>query len=147
MTSSSSPPPSFSSVPAASAVSLTTATPANVTSMPLSAGSYLVWGQLNATLTGATLTALVASLSLTSGALAAQNGQTSNNGVRLFPEPIAQQVTCLTTATGTSSIDVGVTLLTVPPGVTATLYLVGQAAFSAGSVAAYGSLFALPIPN
>ena len=136
--------PTYSSIPAGQAVGLTTATPANIASVVLSAGTYLVWGFVNATLTGASLSSLIASLSLTSGTLPTQNGLFVPNVGRLFPEPIAQQLTNLTATTGTSSLDVGATVLTVPPNTNTTLYLVSQAAFSAGSVAAYGSVFALP---
>jgi hypothetical protein len=138
--------PAISTIPSGSAVSLTTATPANITSMPLAAGTYLVWGRINATLTGATLTALAASLSLASSAIASQPGAFVSPG-RLFPEPFAQQLRNLTTASGTDGIDITPTVFTVTPGMQATLYLVGQATFSAGSVAAYGSVFALPLPN
>lgn len=136
--------PAVSSIPSASAVSLTTATPANIASMPLSAGTYLVWAQVDATLTGATLTSLIGSLSLASATLAAQPGSNIAPG-RLFPEPVAQVARNLTTVTGTDSTAVGPTVLTILPGQTTTLYLAAQATFSAGSVAAYGSLFALPI--
>jgi len=51
-----------------------------------------------------------------------------------------------TPATGTESLLVGPTVATVLPGATPTLYLNAQAAFSAGSVSAFGSLFALPLP-
>jgi hypothetical protein len=101
---------------------------------------------LNATLASATLTSLIASLSLTSGALSGQSGSTVNAG-RLFPEPVAQILQNLTTTSGTQSLDVGPTILTVPANTTATLYLVAQAAFSAGTVSAYGSLFAYPLPS
>lgn len=144
-----------SSISAGQAVSLTTATPANITSIVLSPGTYLVWGSIDATLAGATLTSLIASLSLTSATLSTQPGQMVPNVGRLFPEPIAQQLMNLVTATGATSLDVGVTVVTVPasnppftaPNPTTTLYLVGQATFSAGTVAAYGSLFACPMPN
>lgn len=138
--------PTISTVPTGAAVSLTTATPANIASMPLGAGTYLVWGRVNATLAAATLTALAASLSLASAALASQPGAFVSPG-RLGPEPIAQQLRSLTTTTGTDGIDIPPTVFSVLPGQTATLYLVGQATFSAGSVSAYGSLFALPLPN
>jgi hypothetical protein len=128
-----------STVPTGSAIALTTATPANVTSLAnLPIGTYLVWGFIDVTLTGASLTALIASLSLTSATLATQAG---GNG--LGTEPIAQQLQNLTTVTGTETMDVGPTILTVAnAGSVSTLYLVAQAAFSAGTVAAYGSLFA-----
>jgi hypothetical protein len=147
------PMPSVSSVPAASAVSLSTGNPGNVTSLTLSAGTYLVWGAIDATLTGATLTALTAALSLTSAALSSQTGSSNVGGSRLFPESIAQAAKNLVTATGTETLEVGPTVFTVPapspgaPNPAAILYLVGQATFSAGSVAAYGTLFAYQLPN
>jgi hypothetical protein len=101
----------------------------------------MVWGVLDATLTGATVTALAASLSLTSATLAGQGGSYVSPA-RLYPEPITQALPNLNTATGTVTLQVGPTVLTVLPGQSTTLYLVGQAAFSAGTVAGYGSLFA-----
>lgn len=139
--------PQLSSLPAGQAIGLTTATPANVASVVLSAGTYLVWGSVDATLTGASLSALIASLSLTSATLSGQNGQYTPNVGRLFPEPIAQRLPNLTTATGTTGLHVGPTVLTVPAGTNTTLYLVGQATVSAGTVAAYGSLFAYQLPT
>ena len=139
--------PANSSLSASQAVALTTATPANIASVVLSAGTYLMWGFVDATLTSASLTALIASLSLTSGTLSTQNGQFVPNVGRIFPDPIAQQLMNLTTATGTTSLDVGPTVITVPSGTSTTLYLIGQASFSAGTVAAYGSLFAYLLPS
>ena len=138
--------PQNSSIPSASAVALTTATPANVASVVLSPGNYLVWGVVDAALAGATLTGLTAALSLTSATLSTQNGS-NVAGARLYPDPIAQAVKNLVTATGTESLAVGPTVAQVPPGQTPTLYLVAQGAFSAGTVAAFGSIFALPLPN
>jgi hypothetical protein len=137
-----------SSTQAGSAVALTTATPANISSTSLEAGTWLVWGALDAILTGATITALAASLSLVSGALSAQPGASVAPG-RLYPEPLAQRVLNLVTANGTESLPVGPTIMTVisvPQNQTMTLYLVGQASFSAGSVSACGSLFAVALP-
>jgi len=125
-------------VPAGSAVALTTATPANVTSLQLLPGIYLIWGFIDATLAGATLTALIASLSLNSGAFSSQAG-----GSGLGTDPTKQQLASLVTATGTTVQDAGPTTLTV--AVPTTLYLVAQAAFSAGTVSAYGSIFAKPL--
>jgi hypothetical protein len=160
--------PLTSTTPAGSAVSLTTATPANVASLVLSTGTWLVWGNVDASLTGATLTSLIASLSLSSGVVAPQPGQNlqvqpvqvpQQQAGRLGPDPTSQLLASLSTVTGTQTLDCGPTIVTVPPGHTVrdasgndvpaptpTLYLVAQASFSAGSVAAYGSLFAMPIP-
>jgi hypothetical protein len=138
--------PLTASVPSASAISLSNGTPANVTSLSLSAGAWLVWGFIDAALTGATLTSLIASLSLTSGALSSQAGSNvPASGARLLAEPIAQLLASLTTVSGVQSQDVGPTTLLVNPGQTATLYLCAQAGFSAGAVAVYGSLFGLAL--
>ena len=138
--------PALASIPAASAVALSNATPANVRSMTLGAGTYLVWGVVNAALAAATVSAIAASLSLSSGALASQPGQNVSPAI-LFPEPIAQRLPGLTTATGTETVGIGPTVVTVLPNQTATLYLVAQASFSAGSVGAYGTIFAMPLPT
>jgi hypothetical protein len=138
-------PPLVSSIPAASAISLSNGSPQNIVSLVLAPGNWLCWANLDVTLTGATLTALIASLSLSTGALASQGGQ-NIGGNRLYQDGISQLLASLTTVTGTQSVDCGATLAQVLPGQTPTLYLVGQASFSAGSVAAFGSLFALALP-
>jgi hypothetical protein len=78
--------PTVITIPAASAVALNTATAVSIVSAPLGARTWLVWGVLDATLASATVTALAASLSLVSGALAAQPGAYVAPG-RLYPEP------------------------------------------------------------
>jgi hypothetical protein len=110
-------------------------------SVTLSAGSYLVWVSIDYALADATLSTTVASLSLVPNALSAQSGANvfaaGANVGRLGPEPIAQALQNLVTATGTEGQAVGPTVLTVPPpntsatpNPTATLYLVTQAKFS-----------------
>jgi hypothetical protein len=141
--------PLVSSVNALSAVSLSNGTPANVTSLVLGPGSWLVWATLDLALASATITALLGSLALASATITGQTG-VGGAGARLAADPTAQRLFSLTSATGTESVAVGPTQVTVPAsttGATVTLYLNAQAAFSAGSVAAYGSLFALPLPS
>lgn len=130
--------PKTSTIPSGSAVSLTTATAATVTSVVLNPGIYAVWGNVDFTLTAATTTAVVGCLSLTTNTLSTQAG-----GSGLGTDPLAQQLLVLTTTTGTTSIDVGITTLAI--SAQTTLYLVAQATFSAGTVAAYGTLFAQAI--
>jgi hypothetical protein len=96
-----------------------------------------------------------AGLSLVSATLPTQPGQMVANGARLASDPLGQEVLNLTTATGTQTVLAGPTILTVPqpnppataPNPTAQLFLVAQAAFSVGTIGAYGSLFAVPLPS
>jgi hypothetical protein len=125
-------------VAAGSAVSLTTVTTANVTSKSLTAGTYLIWGQVDFTMTGATSTVLQAGLSVTSATLPTQAG-----GSGVGTDPLAIFESFATTLTGTQCIDCGPTLLTIAS--TTTLFLVTQATFSAGTIAAYGTLNALQL--
>jgi|SRR6185437_1357265 len=127
-------------VASGAAVSLTTATAKTVTSLNLAAGSYLVWGNVDNTLTGATTTAFVAGISLTNNTLPTQAG-----GSGLGTDPLSSQLVVLTTTTGTHSVDVGMTTLVLTATTTTPVYLVAQATFSAGTVAAYGTIFALAL--
>jgi hypothetical protein len=134
-------------VASGSAVALTTATTANITSTSLTAGTYLIWGFADWTLTAATTTIFQVAMSLTSATLSTQAG-----GGGLGTDPIAILPLILTTNTGTVTADCGPTRLVI--AATTTLFLVTQATFSAGTVAAYGTLnamqlnrFSLPIPR
>jgi hypothetical protein len=127
-----------STIAAGSAVSLTTATSANVTSLSLAAGQYLIWGTVDYTLTGATQTDCRAGLSLTSATLPTQAG-----GSGLGPDALCVEPFATTTVTDTNTLAIGPTTLSLTT--TTTLYLVAQSTFSAGTEAAYGTLFAMPL--
>lgn len=108
-----------------SAVSLTTATAANVTSISLTAGDWDVYGIVNYTETTSTVTARSASISTTSATLAT-DGSEGNNGVQ---STVTSEVNSITPMSVRISISG-----------TTTVYLVAKATFSAGTAAAYGGI-------
>lgn len=118
--------------------SLTTATPANVTSKSLTAGTYLVWGIVDFALTAATSTEYRVGLSLTTAAFATQAG-----GAGLGPDPTSIFPFAPAITTDIVNDIAGPTILTI--AVTTTLFLVAQATFSAGTITAYGTLNAVLI--
>src|SRR5579863_4104971 len=64
-----------STIPSGSAVALTTATPANVTSVALTPGDWDVWGVVDFNPAGTTsITQLISSMSLTTATLSTQAG-------------------------------------------------------------------------
>lgn len=121
-------------VASGSATALTTATSKNVTSISVTPGDWDIWGVVDLTLTGTTSTIQEAGLSLTTNTLASQAG-----GSGLGTDPNDILATPFTTITGTMSLTAETTLLI---SATTTLYLVANVTFSAGTVAAYGSVFA-----
>jgi hypothetical protein len=121
-----------------SAVSLTTATPANITSKSLVAGTYLVWGIVDFNLTAVTATEFRCGPSLTTGTLPTQPGGAGLGTDALDILPLAPAVT-----TDVMVLMGGPTLLIL--AATTTLFLVAQATFSAGTVTGFGTLNALQI--
>jgi hypothetical protein len=118
---------------------LTTVTPANVTSKSLTAGTYLVWGQIDFGLTAATATLFQGGLSVVTATLPTQAG-----GAGVGPDPLSiNAASFAAAATLVETQNVGPTILTI--AVTTTLYLVAQATFSAGAITAYGTLSAVQI--
>jgi len=116
-----------------SAVSLTNATGANVTSISLTAGDWDVSAQNDFVLTGATSTSHQSGISLTSATLPSQAGGSGlgTDALAVLPMP----------TTGLS----GTLTQPIPPvrinlAATTTVYLVAQAAFSVGSESAYGTI-------
>lgn len=120
-----------------SAISLTTATTANLTSMTLPPGTYLVWATADFNLTAASTTVQEVGISLTSATLPSQAG-----GSGLGPDPLAINRIPLTTVTGVLNDIVAPTTLVLTA--TTTVYLVVQATFSAGTITAYGTMVAQP---
>lgn len=119
--------PVQSLVAVGSAVSLTTATTANVTSISLTAGDWRVSGNVNYTSTTATVTGKLAGISSTSVTMPTDGSEVPNG----------TQMTLLSAKDGTA----------LPEKIfhlsgTTTVYLEGQATFSAGSVSAYGQITA-----
>lgn len=116
-----------SAIASGSAVSLTTATAANVTSISVPAGTWFISGNINFSAASATVTG-------TSGGISSTTGTLPTDGTEVYS---GVQVTLLSE---TDSV-------TLPPkrfvlGSTTTVYLVAKSTFSAGSVGAYGSITA-----
>jgi hypothetical protein len=117
-----------SAVVSGSAVSLTTATAANVTSISVPAGTWFISGNINFSAASATVTG-------TSGGLSSTSATLPTDGTEVYS---GVQVTLLSE---TDSV-------TLPPkqfvlGSTTTIYLVGKSTFSAGSVGAFGQITAV----
>jgi hypothetical protein len=117
---------------------LTTATPANVTSKSLAAGTYLVWGIVDFALTAATTTEFRSGLSAVSATLPTQPG-----GAGIGPDALSILPLVTTLLSDTLTDQAGPTIVTLAS--TTTIFLVAQATFSAGSMTAYGTLSALLI--
>lgn len=120
-------------VAAGSAVSLTTATGANVTSISLTAGDWDVSCQVEFVLSGATSTLHQTGISATSATLPTQAG-----GSGIGTDPLATMPLPTTVLSGTLS-------QCVPPvrvslAATTTIYLVAQSVFSVGTETAYGTI-------
>lgn len=124
-----------STVLAGSAVSLTTATAANVTSISLTPGDWIVWGNI-CTSPGATTTVSVfqGSISTTSATF-----PTAPNGGAWVLAPYS-----LSSAGTPECLPVG--MLTVSISTTTTYYLIAQATFAVSTNAVYGSITAMRIP-
>lgn len=110
-----------------SAVSLTTATPANVTSISLTAGDWDVEGNVNFNATGATITAGSAGINTTSATV-------PTDGSEAFAGILS------TTANTVDTITLPRKRISI--SATTTVYLVGSRTFSAGTVAAFGGITA-----
>lgn len=114
-------------VASGSAVSLTDATAANITSISLTAGDWDVEGNINFIATTATVTSKIGGISSTSATLPT-DGSEVYSGVQL------------TVATATDGVALPRKRISIAS--TTTVYLVGQASFSAGTVSAFGSITA-----
>lgn len=115
-----------------SAVSLTTGTPANVTSIALTAGDWDVYGNVVFNPGGTTtITAIAASISATSATL-------GNPGAGI-DQTLSQVQATLTTGSAQSLV-AGASRVSVAS--TTTYYLVAQSSFGASTMAAYGKLWA-----
>jgi len=102
----------------------------------LESGTYLIWGQVNYDMIGATVTELRAGLSVKSATLPTQSGDNVIGPEALSINPIAQSL-----LTGTVTQQCGPTLLALPSS--GWLYLVAQPTFSLGTVSVYGTIFAI----
>lgn len=108
-----------------SATSLTTATAKNVTSISLTAGDWVVSGNVTFTESSATVTSRTAGISSTSATLPTDGSEIENGSLTTL---ISEKIT-----------------LTIPPksiklSGTTTIYLIGSETFSAGTSSGYGSI-------
>ena len=125
-------------VASGSATALTTATPKTVTSISVTPGDWDIWGVVDFTATGATVAAGAlweAGLSLTTNTFASQAG---GSGLGTDPNTVPF-MGAITTTAFVMSAEPATTLLI---SATTTLFLVAEATFTAGTVSAYGSIFA-----
>ena len=121
-------------IPVGSAVALTTATPANLTSISLGAGDWDIDFTIDFLPVATTsVTQYNASVSVVSATLATQPG-----GAGLFPEALY----VVNQAAAVPAGVVGVTGPTVRASfaATTTIYLVGQMAFTVSTASMYGTL-------
>jgi len=118
-------------VPIGSAVSLSTGTAANVMSLKLNPGSWNVEGNINYTATSASVTA---------GSLWAAGTNTVSATLPTDGSEVQELATALTTTTFKQGIGLPAKVYNI--STPTTIYLVTSAAFTAGSVAAYGSMIA-----
>jgi hypothetical protein len=116
-----------------SAVSLTTATGTNVASISLTAGDWDLSGQVDFVLAGVTATLFQSGISLTTATLPSQAGGSGLGTDALVGVPLL--TTVLSATYGQSIAPVRLSL-----AASATVYLVAQSAFSAGTNTAYGTI-------
>ena len=119
-------------VASGSAVPLATATGKDVTSLALTAGDWEITGVVDRSLAGTTLTIASCGISLTADTLPPQAG-----GSGLSPDAAAYDLKALTTVTGTLNQLVSAE---VNAASGTTVHLVAQDTFSAGTVAAFGTI-------
>lgn len=123
-----------STVASGSAVSLTTATPANVTSISLTAGDWDIDGTIDYT-PGATtsITVLNAAVSLTTNTLSTQPG-----GSGLGSDPLTVLTQAAAVPNGTVTVSSPTVRLSINQ--TTTVYLVASGTFTVSTLAAYGTI-------
>lgn len=123
-----------SSIPVGSAVSLTTATPANLTSISLAAGDWDISGVIDfAPAATTSVTNITASASLTSATL---SGQTGGSGLGTDPTMAWNQAASV--PAGVMGLEVPAVRLSITK--TTTVYLVAQATFTVSTMTAYGTI-------
>lgn len=119
-----------SKVAVGSAVTFTTATAMNITSISLTAGDWLVSGNVNFSETTATVTSRTASIGTTSATLSTDGTEVENGAQSTL---LTEKNSC-TVPTKRVSISG-----------TTTVYLVGSCTFSAGTAVGYGNITAVRI--
>lgn len=121
-------------VPAASAVTLTTTVPANIASISLTAGNWLIWGCVENVAASITSTVgQASSISATSATLGSSEG---------YDVMYLQFALCYD-STRNASLPVGPIVVNLAS--TTTYYLVAEAYFSAGTLTAFGTISAVRI--
>jgi hypothetical protein len=110
----------------------------NVTSKSLAAGTYLVWGIVDFALTGLSATSFSCGIGVANNAFL---GQAGGSGVGPDPNSVNDYIT--TVFSGALNVDCGPTIVTL--AATTTIYLNASAAFTAGTVTAFGTLSTLLI--
>lgn len=126
----------FSTIPSGSAVSLTTATPANVTSIVLTPGDWDVDGLVDFSPAASTsVTQYNASVSGTSATLATQPGAGNFSPDTTFTVNQAAEVPAALFAAATMTARVS-----IPLGANQTVFLVAQATFTVSTLSAYGTV-------
>lgn len=121
----------LTTVAVGSAVALTTATPANVGSVSLTAGDWTLEGNINFTAASAT----VANGSLWVGSINVTSATISTDGAEVQLNPGASTTTSFKDGVSIPQKRVSLTATT-------TIYLVAEATFTAGTVGAYGKISA-----
>ena len=130
-----------STIPTGSAVALTTATPANITSIALTSGDWDVDCQVEFSPAATTsVTQSNAAMSLTSATLSTQPGGTVGIAT-LGPEPILTvNQAAAVPAAGYAVAPTTVRITVAQSNSTATVYLVAQATFTVSTMSAFGSI-------
>lgn len=130
-----------STIPTGSAVALTTATPANLTSIALTSGDWDVDCQVEFTPAASTsVTQSNAAMSLTSATLSTQPGGTVGIAT-LGPEPIMTvNQAAAVPAAGYALAPTTTRVSVAQSNTTATVFLVAQATFTVSTMSAFGSL-------
>ena len=121
-------------VASGAAVALTTATPANVTSISLTAGDWDVAGLIDFNPAATTsITQLNTSISLTTATLGTQPG---GSGLGADPTTIFTQAASV--PNGVIGLDAGPVRVSI--AATTTVYLVAQGTFTVSTMTAYGTI-------
>ena len=122
-------------VPVGSAVSLSSGSVTRVTNISLAVGTWLVWGIVDLALNAATITSLQAGLSNSPISFVGQSG-----GGGIGPDAnVVPAALPPATTTATIILPIAQVIVTLASG--SNVYLNVQAAISAGTVSAYGTLY------
>lgn len=131
-------------VASGSAVSLTTATAANIATLSLTPGTWEVSAACDHTWAGTTATVVVCGISGTTATQPTQAGGAVGN-VTLGTDPlVSQSITFGTTITGRYDVRISPVRVVVVTAAT-NVFLVATSTFSAGTVAAFGTIRAVRV--